>query len=122
MDYPHFSNKELQCRCGCKVNLMDDAFMQRLEALRTTWSQSMPVSSAYRCANHPVEKSKARPGTHNSGRAVDILIAGKEAYQLIQLAMAMGFTGVGISQKGDYASRFIHLDITNNNRPAVWSY
>jgi hypothetical protein len=35
--------------------------------------------------------------------------------------MELGFTGIGVQQKG--TGRFIHVDLTvGQNRPTVWSY
>ena len=61
---------------------------------------------------------------HATGLAVDILCRGTEAYKIITNACDYGFTGIGVSQKGD--NRFIHLDIATHadgkQRPTVWSY
>ena len=103
---------------------MDSAFMQKVDVLREKMGFSFPVNSAYRCANHPIEARKASPGAHASGRAIDIGVAGGEAYKLIQGALEAGFTGIGVSQKG--TTRFIHLDnlegSENRPRPHIWSY
>ena len=98
--------------------------MQKVDALRDKLGFSFPVNSAYRCADHPIEARKAFPGSHASGRAIDIGVAGEEAYKLIQGALEEGFTGIGVSQKGP--TRFIHLDdledSENRPRPHIWSY
>jgi hypothetical protein len=64
-------------------------------------------------------------GPHTTGKAADILVYGEDALLLLKLALARGFTGIGISQKGDIHSRFIHLDILaqpDYPRPFLWSY
>lgn len=105
---------------------MDEQFMERLTSLRADWGQPMVVNSAYRCPQHPIE-AKKKPGTvgaHTTGRAVDISIAGEDAYLLLCAALGHGFTGIGVKQKGQ--GRFIHLDdLTEADgfpRPTVWSY
>lgn len=118
--YPNFSESEFRCKhCG-KVE-MQPAFMDKLQKLRTAYGKPMIISSGYRCPKHPVEAKKASPGAHASGQAADIAVQGNDAYQVLQLALAAGFTGIGVNQKG--GGRFLHLDtLTDPPRPNVWSY
>jgi len=39
---------------------------------------------------------------------------------LFEKARQIGFSGISLSQKGDHASRFVHLD--TKPRTALWSY
>ena len=114
----------MRCQCGCEQDGMHSEFMEKLTRLRADWGQPMTVTSGYRCPNHPIEAKKTKPGTHASGRAVDIAIQGEDAYGLLCVALGHGFTGIGIQQKG--GGRFIHLDdLTQGDgfyRPTVWSY
>lgn len=118
---PHFSDKELACKCGCGMLPAAD-FMEKVEALRVLAGFPMPVSSAARCAKHNTNVSTTgATGPHTTGRAIDIAVTGAQAYRLVQLALAIGFTGVGISQKGQ--GRYVHIDdLTGPTRPALWSY
>ena len=105
---------------------MQEHTLDRLQRLRNAWAKPIIVTSGYRCAEHPVEKAKPNgPGAHSTGCAVDIRAIGRECYELLALALPLGFTGVGISQRTPQP-RFIHLDdapITGGLvRPAVWSY
>ena len=125
--WPHFSRSELQCHCGCSKMLMDDGFMKKLEELRKAFGKPMRVSSAYRCATHNAKVSKTgRNGPHTTGQAVDILVSGEDAYELLYYAVGFGFGGLGVSQRGPHANRFIHLDrlesLSSRPRPRVWSY
>jgi len=118
--YPNFSEAEMRCRHTGRV-AMDPAFMERLQALRTQYGRPMRVTSGYRDRTHPAEARKAQPGTHTMGRAVDIAVRGKDAFDLVALAMDYGFTGIGVQQHGN--TRFIHLDdLEGPTRPALWSY
>ena len=122
--WPHFTREELRCSHTGKCD-MDLDFMEALEALRVAFARPMPISSAYRHPSHPVESRKAKPGAHSLGQAVDVRVSGAEAYDLLALALAHGFTGIGVAQKGDHATRFIHLDMARTpdaHRPWVWSY
>ena len=53
----------------------------------------------------------------------EILIAGDGAHicdVCIEKAHQIGFSGIGLSQRGDHAKRFVHLD--TKPRKALWSY
>ncbi len=121
--YKYFTEEELVCR-HCNEVGMNDEFMQKVDALREKMGFSFPVTSAYRCTDHPIEARKASPGAHASGRAIDIGLRGEAAYKLLQGALEAGFTGIGVSQKG--TTRFIHLDDLESSkgrpRPHIWSY
>ena len=123
---PHFSEKELRCKCGnCNFEGMDLAFMDKMEKIRTdpSWSKPIRVSSAFRCETYNSEvSSTGKDGPHTTARAIDCLVRGFDAVILIMIAVKHGMTGVGVSQKGKHSSRFIHLDDLEENRPACWSY
>jgi len=126
MGTEHFRDHELKCRC-CGKNLMDPEFMEKLEVLRVHFDTPMVVTSAYRCPKHNYTVSTTgAKGPHTTGKAIDISIAGSDAHYLVRLAMRMGFTGIGINQKGAHISRFVHLDTLTEEegypRPRVWSY
>ena len=44
------------------------------------------------------------------GQASNILISGERAMLLFEKARKVGFSGIGLSQKGNHSSRFLHLD------------
>ena len=98
--------------------------MHNVQALRDRCQFPFEISSAYRCPNHPAEVHKKTTGSHVLGLAIDIQVSGNQAHQLMKEAMRMhGFTGIGVSQKGDHHRRFIHLDVAVGvNRPWIWSY
>ena len=121
---PFFSEHEFGCR-HCGKSLMQPIFMDRLFELRQRYNAPMMISSGYRCEEHPKEAGKSDgPGVHTTGRAADVLVTGRDAFRLVQVALQVGFTGLGVQQKG--ASRFIHLDDVPDGlrvvRPMIWSY
>jgi uncharacterized protein YcbK (DUF882 family) len=122
-DYPNFAAHEFACRHTGK-NGMQAGFMERLQKLRTAYGKPMRVTSGYRDKTHPIEAEKSVYGAHTDGRAADIAVAGEDALRLIRLALDLGFTGIGVQQRG--ISRFIHLDDlpagSRLPRPAIWSY
>lgn len=120
---PYFKESEFRCRHTGKC-LMVPEFMDRLLHLRLTLGKPMIITSGYRDKTHPVEARKATIGAHTTGRACDVAIQGSDALRLIHLAVALGFTGIGVQQKG--GGRFIHLDDCSSEhkliRPTIWSY
>jgi uncharacterized protein YcbK (DUF882 family) len=122
--WPHFTEAEMRCK-GTGRCLMDPAFMDCLEALRQAFAKPMTIASGYRAPEYNARVSgTGLDGPHTTGRAVDVAVAGADALRLVGLAVAHGFTGIGVCQKG--GARFIHLDdITpggRHPRPTLWSY
>jgi zinc D-Ala-D-Ala carboxypeptidase len=120
---PYFSEKELMCRCGCGQSPMDPEFVDRLTALREAYGP-LRITSGFRCPQHPIEAKKSKAGSHASGKAVDIGVDREAAYEVLRLAIEMGFKRVGINQKG--SGRFIHIDSCTAEdgfpEPTIWSY
>lgn len=125
----YFSKEEMACS-HTGISAMEQSFMDKLTELRVAYAKPMRVTSGYRHPTHPIEAAKTakgrQPGTHSTGRAADIAVDRGEAWELMHLAMTMGFTGIGVQQKGN--GRFIHLDdlkpgeFDRFQRPTVWSY
>lgn len=111
----YFTDTELQCRCGCGRAGVRPEALDKLIALRKLVDMPMPVTSAYRCEEHPEERKKARPGTHNQGIAFDIRItSGTQRALMLKYAGQCGFNGFGL------ANTFLHLD--TRPTPASWTY
>jgi uncharacterized protein YcbK (DUF882 family) len=114
----YFTQAEFKCKhCGkCEMN---QEFLDKINKLREEYGQSLVVTSGYRCPEHPAERIKVgRSGMHTTGKAADFAVEGTNAQRLLMLALQLGFTGIGVQQKG--AGRFIHLD--TRETPAIWSY
>ena len=91
-------------------------FLNRLDRLRELCGFSFTITSGYRDKSHPVEVDKAVGGQHTLGIAADIRVTnGVNRYTILQHALAMGFTGIGV------AKGFIHVD-DRAGIPVVWSY
>lgn len=122
--YDDFSKKEFDCQHTGR-NQMKESFMDKLQQLRDVYGKPMVITSGYRDPSHPIESRKATPGAHSFGVACDVAVHGENARELVGLAIRLGFTGIGIKQKGDYSKRFIHLDIAPPDkfpRPWLFSY
>ena len=88
-----------------------------LDKLREMIGQPVHINSGYRCAKHPVEAAKTKPGFHAQGIAADIHVSGWSARQLYDAARRMPeFGGLGVS---DY-HRYLHVDL--RKEPARWCY
>ena len=124
--FPDFSEVEFTCKCGCGETLMDEAYLFRLQSIRSTYAKPMVITSGYRCPSwNDQQSSTGRKGPHTTGRSSDIACRGADALRLMELGIAAGMTGFGLKQKG--SARFIHLDDladteTAGPRPWVWTY
>ncbi len=126
----NFSSAEMMCSCGCGSDDMDQDFMNILQNIREDMNRPLKISSGVRCAKRNSEvSSTGNNGPHvprsNGTMASDILISGADALRLIDIARKHGVSGVGISQRGPHAKRFIHIDTLSDDkhpRPTMWSY
>lgn len=127
MSWDFFSQEEMTCTCDCDRVDMDDVFMSRLVLLRREAGFPFVVSSGFRCPEHNQRvSSSGTHGPHTTGQAVDICCSHKHAVWILEHAFALGFRGIGVSQKGPVKKRFLHLDdlatARGRPRPHVWSY
>lgn len=115
MNLRHFKLSEFDCS-HTGENHMEEAFLKRLDQLRTFCGFGFNITSGYRDPSHPAEASKPRPGTHSRGIAADIAVSnGYQRALIVKFAIAMGFSGIGV------AKSFIHVD--DRGGPAVmWTY
>lgn len=119
----YFRLSEFNCS-HCGQNHTDFAFIDRLDELRARCGFPLKINSGYRCPDHNAAVSKTgRTGPHTRS-AVDLEVDRGRAYIVLREALAMGFSGIGVAQRGE--SRFIHLDdlpdAAGQPRPTVWSY
>jgi zinc D-Ala-D-Ala carboxypeptidase len=119
--YPNFSESEFRCKQTGECAMSAD-FLAKLQHLRGMYGKPMLITSGYRSPRHSIEAAKPDgPGPHSTGKAADVAVDRGDAYELLRLAMLLGFTGIGIQQKG--MGRFLHLDILSGpGRPTIWSY
>lgn len=118
-DIKYFKPQEFQCRC-CGVEEMDLEFVRLLDLIRMDMGKPLVVSSGYRCPKHnSAVSTTGGEGPHTTGKAADIVIAGPDALDLIELALDYGIPGIGVHQKGEWHKRFIHLDLLGYR---IWTY
>ena len=120
--WDHFPDHELASP-DIGEHAMNPVFMEKLVTLRKAFGKPMVLTSAYRTPEHNKLVGGALNGAHVMGRAVDVLMAGEDAYALVKMALEHGFTGIGLKQKGDWGDRFVHLDdMRGERRPRIWTY
>lgn len=118
----YFSIAETECHCGCGRNDMNEQFLAKCDELRERFGKPLIATSGFRCSSYNQKVSTTGPhGPHTTGKAMDFAVSHEDAHKLLGIAMAMGFSGIGVQQKG--TKRFLHLDtLTAPPRPNVWSY
>lgn len=124
MPYPHFTDAELNSP-DTGTHEMVDSFMWKVEKLRVDMGRSFIVTSGFRTPNHNAKVSHTGiAGPHTTGRAIDISVANwyGDVFKLVELAISIGFTGIGLNLKGEQSGRFIHLDDLTENRNRIWTY
>ena len=93
--------------------------MSMLQSLRDKMGP-LSITSGVRCEKHNKESGGYPKSAHLQSIGADVRIYGPRALALVEHARRIGFSGIGIAQKGEHAKRFIHLDILP--RQALWSY
>lgn len=115
MNLRHFKISEFDCSHTGR-NEMQESFLMKLDHLRDRCGFPFVITSGYRDPTHPIEAKKVKPGTHSEGIAADISAhTGQMKYVIVQHAIALGFTGIGI------AKTFVHVD-TRSAIPLIWDY
>ena len=116
---PNFSRAEMRCKCGCGLAHMDENFMKMLQSVRDKLGP-LSITSGVRCEKHNKDSGGYPKSAHLQSMGADIRIYGPRALALVDHARRVGFSGIGIKQRGEHKHRFIHLDILP--RQALWSY
>lgn len=102
-----FKPAEFQaCTPSCSIHDVSQLLLDALDRMREIYGRPIYLTSVFRSVFY--EKSKKRSGCslHTYGLAADIrCVNGTERYQLINAALAAGFSGIGIYET------FLHLDI-----------
>lgn len=124
----HFLPQSLACKEDNSLTV-DESLLDELEKLRLiNGGEPLVISSCWRTPSYNAKVSTTgTTGPHTTGLAADILCTNPKVFKLLNLAMGLKFTGIGVNQKGPVGSRFLHVDLIPvgsplNPRPAVWSY
>ena len=118
MDYrlypPHFSRRELMCKCGCGLCNPRDELLTLAEKVRHVLGDTpMHVTSCCRCKKHNESVGGSPTSKHLTGRAMDFYVTNMSvycAYAKIEAAWERGelpeLGGIGLYIK----KNFIHID------------
>ena len=113
--FKYFKLEDFDCQ-ETGENEMSTEFIERLDGLRSVCGFPFIVTSGYRSPNHSIEAKKEKPGQHAQGIAADIkVVGGAQRRLLVEKALQMGFTGVGVDKN------FIHVDVRTTT-PVLWVY
>ena len=79
-----------------------------------------PVTSGFGCDAHNKRESKVENGLHTQAVAAEISKYSTRSLEMLGKSLQIGFSGIGVSQKGPHHKRFVHVDTLE--RKALWSY
>jgi len=106
--WPHFSAKELSCKCGgryCRGQYFHNPdFLDGLEAIRGDMGRPLVLTSGRRCERHNRAVGGAARSQHMIAIAADIELDGHEPVTLARSALQAGFRGIG------FGRTFLHVD------------
>lgn len=103
--WPNFSPQEIASK-GEGELMIDEASMDKLQALRTALGKPLLITSAYRSAAHNKRVGGATHSQHRLGKAFDVMMTNQDPAAFERAARSAGFTGFGHYPK----SGFMHID------------
>lgn len=103
--WPNFSPQEIASKREGEL-LIDEASMDKLQALRTALGKPLLITSAYRSAAHNKRVGGATHSQHRLGKAFDVMMTNQDPAAFERAARAAGFTGFGHYPR----SGFMHID------------
>jgi len=108
----YFSEKEQVCKCCGQLppNGMSDVLLSKLDELRELAGEPIHVSCMYRCPKHNAEVGGVPNSQHIDGTAADIYCDNLTVDELADLAVKVGFDGIGRY----YEDQFVHVDVRDN--------
>lgn len=112
----YFKPEEFEkCTPSCKIDDMDEEFMQKLDDARSLCSYAFVLNSAYRSPEYEREKGRSGSSSHCKGVAVDISCL----TSICRLKMIMCLLAVGFRRIGVYPT-FIHVDSDSSKMTSLW--
>jgi len=103
--WKNFSPEEIACRGDGTIRI-DEAALDRLQALRDRLSVPLIVHSAYRSPDYNRQVGGVTHSMHLQGAAFDISMANHDPDTFEDAARAVGFTGFGYYPR----QNFMHID------------
>jgi zinc D-Ala-D-Ala carboxypeptidase len=103
--WPSFSPREIASKDNGAL-IVDEAAMDKLQALRNGLDKPIILTSAYRTEAHNKRVGGAKNSLHMQGTAFDVRMENHDPHTFEAAARAVGFTGFGYYPK----SGFMHID------------
>lgn len=94
---------------------LDPSFRGILTDTSAALGRELVIQSGHRDANHPVERAKATPGEHSTGRASDIDMTGMNDNE--RAALVRNLRARGVRRFGTYTNmpNTLHVDMKDQN-------
>ena len=104
--WKNFSPAEIACRASGSLRI-NEAALDKLQALRDRMGKPLIVRSAYRSPAHNQAVGGASRSKHLDGAAFDIAMTNHDPVAFEEAASAVGFKGFGFYSR----SGFMHIDL-----------
>ncbi|WP_432406758.1 YcbK family protein [Wukongibacter sp. M2B1] len=104
----NFRLSEFICKERKQEVLIADRLVEKLQALRDKLNKPITIVSAYRSPSYNKKINGSPKSQHIYGRAADIKVSGIRTEEVANIAIKLGFKGVGIYDT------FTHVDIREN--------
>jgi zinc D-Ala-D-Ala carboxypeptidase len=101
--WPNFSPAEIACRGTGKV-VLNEAALDKLQALRDRLGKPLILRSAYRSPEHNRAVGGAKASKHMEGGAFDIAMANHDPEAFEAAARAVGFQGFGFYPRSGFSN------------------
>jgi len=104
----YFNKVEFACKCCGQYpeNGMSEILLEKLDVLRELAGVPVIVTNGYRCPAHNAEVGGVENSQHVLGTAADIYCDNLSVDELADLAIEVGFDGIGRY----YGDEFVHVD------------
>jgi len=104
----YFTEAEEVCKCCGQLpkNGISEVLLSKLDQLREKVGEQIHVSCMYRCPKHNAEVGGVPNSQHVDGTAADIYCDNLSVDELADLAVEVGFDGIGRY----YGEEFVHVD------------
>lgn len=115
----YFKDAEfVRCNPSCRIDQMDEGFLELMDKVRYMAGIPLVINSAYRSKSYELTKGRDGNSAHTRGLALDIKCAtSRNRYKIVSAAIRCGIRRIGIGKT------FIHLD-DDPSLPqcVIWDY
>lgn len=109
----NFKLREFECHDGSHLVKIDPLLIELLQKLRDKLGKPITVTSGYRTPEYNRKIGGSPNSQHLLGKAADIKVAGVSPREVAQLAIKIGFRGIGVYKT------FVHVDVRDRLKNTV---